>query len=80
MQLLWWSLLGFYSRVKAYLLKISNKGIRACPKVKLSYRLEMQQMHDQIENDKLEREHRCQIPLPLPLPGRWPTPSFRRQE
>ena len=56
MQLLWWSLLGFYSRVKAYLLKISNKGIRACPKVKLSYRLEMQQMHDQIENDKLERD------------------------
>ena len=78
MQLLWWSLLGFYSRVKAYLLKISNKGIRACPKVKLSHTLEMQQMHDQIENDKLEREHRCQILLPLPLPGRWPIPSFQR--
>ena len=30
-----------YSRVKAHLLKISNKGIRACPKVTLSHRLEM---------------------------------------
>ena len=38
--------LGSYSRVKAYLLKIPNKGIRACPKVTLSHRLEMQRTHD----------------------------------
>ena len=42
--------LGSYSRVKAHLLKIPNKGIRAYP------RLEMLRMYDQIENDKLERE------------------------
>ena len=42
--------LGSYSRVKAHLLKIPNKSIRACP------RLEMLRMYDQIENDKLERE------------------------
>ena len=34
--------LGSYSRVKAHLLKISNKGIRVCPNVTLSHRLEMQ--------------------------------------
>ena len=56
--------LGSYSRVKAHLLKITNKGIRACPKVTPSHRLEMQRMHDQIENDKLEREQRSQIPFP----------------
>ena len=70
--------LGSYSRVKARLLKISNKGIRACPKVTSSYRLEMQRMHDQIENDKLERKQRSQIPLPPPPPSRGPIPSFRR--
>ncbi|KAK9984286.1 hypothetical protein SO802_033811 [Lithocarpus litseifolius] len=39
-------------------------------------------MHDQVENDKLERERRSQIPLPPPLPGRGsiPIPLFRRQE
>ena len=31
-----------YSRVKAHLLKIPNKGIKPCPKVTLSHRLEMQ--------------------------------------
>ena len=67
-----------YSRVKARLLKISNEGIRACPKVTSSYRLEMQRMHDQIENDKLERKQRSQIPLPPPPPSRGPIPSFRR--
>ena len=42
----------------------------------------MQQMHDQVENDKLEREERSQIPLPPPLLGRGPIPisPFRRQE
>ena len=74
--------LGSYSRVKAHLLKITNKGIRACPKVTPSHRLEMQRMHDQIENDKLEREQRSQIPLPPPSTGRGPIPipSFQRQE
>ena len=72
--------LGSYSRVKARLLKISNKGIKACRKVTSSYRLEMQRMHDQIENDKLERKQRSQIPLPPPPPSRGPIPSFRRQE
>ena len=70
--------LGSYSRVKAHLLKISNKGIRACIKVALSHRLEMQRMHDQVKNDKLEREHGSQVPLPLPLPGCGPIPSFQR--
>ena len=70
--------LGSYFRVKAHLLKISNKGIRARPKVTPSHRLEVQRMHDQIENDKLEREHRRQITLPPPLPGRGPIPLFRR--
>ena len=56
--------LGSYSRVKAYLLKIPNKGISACLKVTPSHRLEMQRTHDQIENDKFEREQRSQIPLP----------------
>ena len=56
--------LGSYSRVKAHLLKISNKGIRACDTVTPSHRLEMQRMHDQVENNKLERECRSQIPLP----------------
>ena len=70
--------LGSYSRVKTHLLKISNKGIRACPKVTPSHRLEVQRIHDQIENDKLERERRSQIPLPPPLPGRGPIPLFRR--
>ena len=39
-------------------------------------------MHDQIENDKLEREQRSQIPLPPPSTGRGPIPipSFQRQE
>ena len=37
-------------------------------------------MHDQVENDKLERECRSQIPLPPPLPGRGLIPSFWRQE
>lgn len=48
--------LGSYSRGKSQLLKIPNKGIKACAKVTSSYRLEMQRMHDQVENDKLERE------------------------
>ena len=33
--------LGSYSRVKAHLLKILNKGIKACPNVTPSHRLEM---------------------------------------
>ncbi|XP_065637518.1 uncharacterized protein LOC136070879 [Quercus suber] len=72
--------LGSYSRVKVHCLKISNKGIRACDTVTPSHRLEMQRMHDHVENDKLERERRSQIPLPPPLPGRGPIPSSRRQE
>ncbi|XP_075670346.1 uncharacterized protein LOC142640138 [Castanea sativa] len=75
--------LGSYSRVKAHLLRIVNKGIRVCPSVTPSHRLEMQQMHDQVENDKLERERRKQIPLPPPPPSRGPIgsiPPFRTQE
>ena len=67
-----------YSRVKAYLLKTSNKGIRACIKVTPSHRLEMQRMHDQVKNDKLETECKSQIPLPPPLLDRGPIPSFQR--
>ena len=38
-------------------------------------------MHDQVENDKLEREQRSQIPLPPPPPGRGiPISLCRRQE
>ena len=39
-------------------------------------------MHDQVENDKLEREQRSQIPLPPPPPGHGPIPisPFRSQE
>ncbi|XP_075638406.1 uncharacterized protein LOC142610479 [Castanea sativa] len=39
-------------------------------------------MHDQVENDKLEREQRSQIPLPPPPPGRGliPISQFRRHE
>ena len=48
--------MGSYSRVKAHLLKIPNKGIKPYPKVTPSHKLEMQRMHDQVENDKLERE------------------------
>ena len=75
-------ILGSYSKVKAHLLKIPNKGVKACPKVTPSHRLEMQRMHVQVENDKLERERRSQIPLPPPPPGRGPIPipSFQRQE
>ncbi|XP_050278142.1 uncharacterized protein LOC126719653 [Quercus robur] len=73
--------MGSYSRVKAYLLQISGKGIRACVKVSKSHRSEMQLMHDQVENNKLEREQRSQIPLPPPPPGRGiPISPFRRQE
>ncbi|XP_075659018.1 uncharacterized protein LOC142628868 [Castanea sativa] len=74
--------MGSYSRVKAHLLKIPNKGIKPCPKVTPSHRLEMQQMYDKVENDKLERERRSQIPLPPPPPGRGPIPisQFRRHE
>ncbi|KAK9993905.1 hypothetical protein SO802_023608 [Lithocarpus litseifolius] len=74
--------MGSYSRVKARLLKIPDKGIKSCPKVTPSHRLEMQRMHDQVENDKLERERRSRIPLPPPPPGRGPIPisPFRRQE
>ena len=43
--------MGSYSRVKAHLLKINNKGIKACPIVTPSHRQEMQRMHDQVEND-----------------------------
>ena len=70
--------LGSYNRVKAHLLKIPNKGIRACSKVTPSHRLEMQQTHDQIENDKLEREQINQIPLPPPPLSHGPIliPSF----
>ena len=71
---------GSYSRVKAHLLKISNKGIRVCDTVTPSHRLEMQRMHDQVENDKLERECRSQIPLPRPLLGHGPIPLSRRKE
>ena len=70
------------SRVKAHLLQIFNKGIKACPNVTPSHKQEMQRMHDQVENDKLEREERSQIPLPPPVPGCGPIPisPFRRQE
>ena len=39
-------------------------------------------MHDRVENDKLERERRSQIPLPPPPPSRGPIPisPFRRHE
>ena len=38
-------------------------------------------MHDQVENNKLEKEQRSQIPLPPPPPGRGiPISPFRRQE
>ena len=72
--------LGSYSRIKAHLLKINNKGIEACPIVTPSHRQEMQRMHDQVENDKLEREQRSRFPLPPPLPSRGPIPisPFRR--
>ncbi|XP_030963925.1 uncharacterized protein LOC115985096 [Quercus lobata] len=41
----------------------------------------MQRMHDQVKNNKLEKEQRSQIPLPLPPPGRGiPISPFRRQE
>ena len=43
--------LGSYSRIKAHLLKISNKGIRARIKVTASHRLEMQRMHYQVESE-----------------------------
>ena len=61
--------MGSYSRVKAHLLKISGHGIKACIKVTLSHRLEMQRVHDQVENDKLEQECRGRIPLPPPPPS-----------
>ena len=48
--------LGSYFRVKAHLLQIVNKGIKACPNVTPWHRQEMQRMHDQVENDKLKRE------------------------
>ena len=74
--------MGSYYRVKAHLLKINNKGIKTCPIVTLSHRQETQRMHDQVKNDKLEREERSRISLPPPLPGRGPIPisPFRRQE
>ena len=59
---------GFYSRVKAHLLKISGHGIKACKKVTPGHKLEMQGVYDQVENDKLERECRGQIPLHPPSP------------
>ena len=73
--------MGSYSRVKAHLLGISGKGVRACAKTK-GHRQEMQQMHDKVENDKRERERRSEIPLPPPPPGRGlaPISPFRRQE
>ncbi|XP_030963396.1 uncharacterized protein LOC115984517 [Quercus lobata] len=67
--------------VKAHLLQISGKGIRACRNVSKSHRLEMQRMHDQVEANKLEQEQRNHIPLPPPPPGRGiPISPFRRQE
>ena len=74
--------LGSYSRVKAHLLKIPNKGIKACPKVTPSHKLEMQRMHDQVENDKLEKEWGSEIPLPPPPSGCGPIfiSPFWRQE
>ncbi|XP_030933900.1 uncharacterized protein LOC115959595 [Quercus lobata] len=73
--------MGSYSRVKAHLLQISGKGIRACRNVSKSHRLEMQRMHDQVEANKLEQEQRSHIPLPPPPPGRGiPISPFRRQE
>ena len=74
--------LGSYSRVKTHLLKINNKGIKACPIVIPSHRQEMQRMDDQVENDKLEKEQRSRIPLSPPLLGRGPIPisPFQRQE
>ena len=73
--------MGSYSRVKAHLLGISGKGVRACSNTK-GHRQEMQQMHDKVENDKRERERRSEIPLPPPPPGRGlaPISPFRRQE
>ncbi|XP_050259195.1 uncharacterized protein LOC126704219 [Quercus robur] len=73
--------MGSYSRVKAHLLQISGKGIRACRNVSKSHRLEMQRMHDQVEANKLEQEQRSHIPLPPPPPGRGiPISPFQRQE
>ena len=45
--------LGSYSRIKAHLLKINNKCIKAFPIMTPSHRQEIQWMHDQVENDKL---------------------------
>ena len=74
--------MGSYSRVKAHLLKIPYKGIKACPKVTPSHELEMQRMHDQVENDKLEKEQGSEIPLPPPPSGCGPIliSPFWRQE
>ncbi|KAK4592402.1 hypothetical protein RGQ29_016798 [Quercus rubra] len=73
--------MGSYSRVKAHLLQISGKGIRACRNVSKSHMLEMERMHDQVETNKLEQEQRSQILLPPPPPGRGiPISPFRRQE
>ena len=69
---------GSYSRVNAHLSQISGKGFKACKTVTPSHRLEMQRMHDQVENNKLERECRSQIPLLRPLLGHGPIPSSWR--
>ena len=69
--------LGSYSRVKAHLLKISNKGIRARIKVTASHRLEMQRMHYQVESElrvvKVEFAafSRGRFPSPDALKDRW---------
>ena len=66
---------GSYSKIKAHLLKISGQGIKAYIKVTSGHRLEMQRVHDQVENNKLERERKSRILLPPLL--HWPIPSFR---
>ena len=63
---------GSYSRVKAHLLKISGKGIRACKNVTPGHRLEMQKVHDQVENDKLEQDVEVEFLYPHFSMGLFP--------
>ena len=53
---------GFYSRVKAHLLRIANVGIKGCPKVIAEHKLEMQKLQHAVEQKKISKE--CTIPLP----------------
>jgi hypothetical protein len=53
---------GSYSRVKAYLLRIANVGIKGCPKVTTEHKLEMQKLQDAADQKKKSKE--STIPLP----------------